>query len=39
MNELLQVNVAIRVEVEHGEEALANDTGQLGVLLTNSTVL
>ena len=39
MNELLQVNVAIRVEVEHGEEALANDTGQLSVLLTNSTVL
>ena len=32
VNEFLEIDVATGVQVEHREEALANDTGQLRVL-------
>lgn len=32
VHELLQVNIAVPVEVEHREESLSDDTGQLRVL-------
>jgi hypothetical protein len=32
MHELLEVNVALRLEVHNVEQALADDTRQLGVL-------